>query len=113
MATTWIVAADASRAKVLQVARREQLVEVDDLLNPSGDHDAFARRIAGYLDKARHRQRYDRLLLVAPPRFLGQMRDALGEEVARLVADDLDRDLSWFTAREIEYYFAPGSERAP
>jgi len=34
MANTWIVAADASRARVLQVAGRERLVEVDHLLNP-------------------------------------------------------------------------------
>jgi hypothetical protein len=35
MTTTWIVAADSSRARVLQVADREQkLLEVDDLLNP-------------------------------------------------------------------------------
>ena len=37
MATTWIVAADSSRARVLQVLDREQrLHEVDSLLNPDG-----------------------------------------------------------------------------
>ena len=36
MPTTWIVAADASRARFLQVADRERLVEVEDLVNPEG-----------------------------------------------------------------------------
>ena len=36
MPTTWIVAADASRARILQVTDRERLVEVEDLTNPQG-----------------------------------------------------------------------------
>jgi protein required for attachment to host cells len=36
MPTTWIVAADASRARILQVADRERLVEIEDLVNPEG-----------------------------------------------------------------------------
>jgi hypothetical protein len=37
MATTWIVAADESRARVLQVMDRERhLTEIEDLLNPEG-----------------------------------------------------------------------------
>ena len=36
MATTWIIAADASRARILQVAGRERLVEVQDFVNPEG-----------------------------------------------------------------------------
>jgi hypothetical protein len=34
--TTWIVAADASRARVLQVMDRNRLEEVENLLNPEG-----------------------------------------------------------------------------
>ena len=36
MQTTWIVTADASRARILQVAGRERLVEIEDLANPAG-----------------------------------------------------------------------------
>ena len=148
MTTTWIVAADASRARILQVADRERLVEVEDLLNPEGrlqdreiasdalgrwsgpdrpggnsmpgevgpaEHVArvFAKRIGDYLDKARNERRYDRLFLVAPPKFLGLMRKELGKEVEKLVSQDLSKDLSWFNAREIERYFAKGSAPAP
>src|SRR5439155_1093209 len=40
MTTTWIIAADSSRARILQVTDREQrLDEIDDLLNPEGRVD--------------------------------------------------------------------------
>ncbi len=146
MATTWIIAADASRARILQVTDRERhLAEIDDLLNPEGrvderqlttdaqprfhgssgpasdreetsaaEHatDLFAKRVGDYLDKARSAHRYDRLHLVAPPRFLGKLRGALGKEVQKLVADELPKDLSWLSARELEARLSKGSERA-
>ena len=135
MANTWIVAADSSRARVLQVAGPQRLVEIDNLLNPdgrledreintdargrfSGGHtgeddvgaaehrtELFAKRVGDYLDKARTEHRYDELVLVAPPKFLGMMRKTLGKEVGKLVADQVPKDLSWFNARELESYF--------
>lgn len=148
MATTWIVAADASRARVLQVAGRERLDEVENLLNPEGrlhnreinsdakgrfagpdrpgghssddeehtvDHanEVFAKRVGDYLDKARIEHRFDQLVLVAPPKFLGALRKELDKEVEKLVADELPKDLAWFSERELERYFAKGSGRAP
>jgi protein required for attachment to host cells len=141
--TTWIVAADSSRARILQVADREhRLVEIEDLLNPGGrlndreintdahgrfqgghtadddvgavEHEVelFAKRLGDYLDQARTRHLYDRLHLVAPPKFLGLLRKELGKEVKKLVADEVPKDLSWFNARELEKYFAPGNGRA-
>src|SRR5688572_24257757 len=138
--TTWIVAADSSRARILQVADRERLVEVENFVNPEGrlqdrelttdanprlhgpggmsareepsavEHavEMFSKRIGNYLEKARTDHRYDKLYLVAPPKFLGLIRKELGKEVEKLISDDLDKDLSWFNAREIERYFAKG-----
>jgi hypothetical protein len=62
--------------------------------------------VGRYLDKARIAQRFDRLVLVAPPKFLGALRKELHKEVEKLVADELPKDLSWLKAREIERYFA-------
>jgi protein required for attachment to host cells len=148
MANTWIVAADSSRARVLQVAGRERLVEVEDMINPGGrmdgrelttdahprfsghggvgkpggrstsgpasdrqetsaqehETDLFAKRIGDYLDKARTQHRYDELVVVAPPKFLGVLRKKLDKEVEKLVVSELDKDLSWFNARDIEQY---------
>ena len=140
MTTTWIIAADSSRARILQVTdRAKQLDEIDDLLNPEGRaHDRelisdahprfsghggngsgpgsdreelsatehatelFAKRVGDYLDQARTAHRYDRLHLVAPPKFLGQLRKELGKEVEKLVAEELPKDLSWLSARDIQ-----------
>ncbi len=149
MATTWIVAADESRAKVLQVMDREdRLMEVEDLANPAGraqdrelqtdaeprfngragggpasdserqgavEHSArmFAKELGRYLDHARVEHRFDQLVLVAPPKFLGALRKELHKEVEKLVAEELPKDLSWLNARELERYFAKGSGRAP
>ena len=147
MATTWIVAADESRARVLQVTgQQERLAEIDDLSNPEGraqnreletdaeprfhgnagpasDREAdgaveqsvrtFAKEVGRYLDKARLDRRYDELVLVAPPKFLGALRKELGKEVEKLVAEELPKDLSWFNARDLERYFEKGSGRAP
>jgi len=158
MATTWIIAADESRARVLQVLDREQrLAEIEDLVNPAGrmqerelqtdaeprfnghggvgkpgtattggpasdserqgavEHSArsFAKEVGRYLDKARIEHRFDQLVLVAPPKFLGALRKELHKEVEKLVTDELPKDLSWFNAREMERYFAKGNGRAP
>jgi len=161
MATTWIIAADESRARVLQVTgQEERLTEVEDLVNPSGraqnrelqtdaeprfsghggvgkpggsttsgpgsdretqgavEHSArtFAREVGRYLDKARTEHRYDQLVLVAPPKFLGALRKELHKEVEKLVAEELPKDLSWFNARDLQRYlsdFAKGNGRAP
>jgi protein required for attachment to host cells len=148
MATTWIIAADESRARVLQVLDREQrLAEIEDLVNPAGraqgrelqtdaeprfngsqggpasdperqgavEHSVrtFAKEVGRYLDRARNEHRYDQLVLVAPPKFLGALRKELHKEVEKLVTDELPKDLSWFNAREIEKYFAKGSGLGP
>src|SRR5688572_23204046 len=148
METTWIITADASRARFLQVAGRDNaLTEVEDLLNPEGrlhnreinsdaagrfrgndrpgghasddenrtvDHysELFAKRIGAFLDKARVEHRYDKLYLVAAPKFLGMLRKELGKETEKLVVDELDKDLSWFNARDIERYLGSGEGTA-
>lgn len=120
MATTWIVAADSSRARFLQLAGREPLVELDSLLNPEAridnrelttyaqEHatDLFAKRVCDYLDKARNDHRYDKLVLVAPPKFLGTLRRSLDKEVAKRVVGEMPKDLSWLKERELERYFS-------
>jgi len=136
MTTTWIIAADSSRARILQVTDREEhLAEIDDLLNPAGRVDdrelttdaharfhgssgpasdreepsaaehateLFAKRLGEYLDKARTAHKYDRLHLVAPPKFLGQLRKELGKEVQKLVTEELPKDFSWLKTRGLE-----------
>lgn len=145
--TTWIIAADASRARILQVMDRDgRLDEVEDFVNPSArlherdmttdaeprfnghggvgkagsgrtggpgndreakrkgeyETEVFVRQLGDYLDKARNAHRFDRLHLIAPPRFLGQLRKELAGEVQKLVSDELPKDLSGLDTRELE-----------
>jgi protein required for attachment to host cells len=53
----------------------------------------FAKFLARRLDKARVLRELERLIVVAPPDFLGLMRKALSEETQRLVVFELDRNL--------------------
>jgi protein required for attachment to host cells len=66
--------------------------------------EKFAKELDRFLDRARQERRYDRLFMLAPPKFLGLLRSNLGKEVEKLVGDDMDKDLSWFDAREIERF---------
>ena len=135
-ATSWILVADGSRARIFEAgAREERITEIADLANPQGkssdnelasyspgegrpgprtstqenssaDHtvDLFSKYLARYLEKARTEHRYERVYLIAAPEFLGRLRQDLTAEVRKLVADELDKDISWFNARDIELY---------
>lgn len=142
MQTTWIVAADSSRARIFEVhGAQDHLREVEDLANPAGraqdrelssdargryygkgeqqqghtaephvdeaEHETelFSKRVSEYLDQARVEHRYDKLCLIAFPKFLGLMRRNLSKEAQRLVEDEVPKDISKLEAREIEDYF--------
>ncbi len=53
---------------------------------------AFAVRLADHLEAASGS--YARLLLVAPPAFLGDLREALGDAARRKLRGTLDKDLA-------------------
>jgi protein required for attachment to host cells len=138
MPTTWIVAADSSRARILEQGRDKHLQEIEDLVNPEGraqgrelnsdahgrfnaygnrsrhhtagatqdpvqhDVELFSKELARFLEKARTEHRYDSLCLVAPPKFLGLLRQDLSKEAQKLVAREIDEDLAWFEPPELE-----------
>jgi protein required for attachment to host cells len=63
--------------------------------------DRFARWLADRIDTARKQDRFLHLGLVAPPQFLGLLRNALPEETARRVVLELDKDLTRDTPEEL------------
>lgn len=52
----------------------------------------FAREIAAVLEKGFGRNAYRRLMLVAPPHFLGLLRASLDPQVAKRVEQEHDKD---------------------
>lgn len=63
--------------------------------------EQFAKQISGILDEGRNRQAYGRLVLVAEPRFLGNLRSALSRETASMVSATIDKDLGGIESREM------------
>ena len=85
---------------------RESVGGARHAVEPRQDpHDAaeaaFAHEVAARLERAAAAGRYGRLVVVAPPKFLGQVRPALGAETRRRLAGTLDRDLTHAGAEEI------------
>lgn len=58
-------------------------------------HEAqlFAKRLADRVDQGRTHGEFEQLILVAPPAFLGQLRDSLNDQVLKLVSQSLDKNL--------------------
>jgi len=54
---------------------------------------AFVREVAALLEARAKRNEFDRLVLVAPPRTLGDLREALDKTVKSRVAAEIAKDL--------------------
>lgn len=75
-------------------------------MDPSLDakqHEAavFARRIAELIEHARLHHDVGEIILVAPPRFLGLLRQSLGESARCLVVREIGKNLVRHDARQL------------
>ena len=57
------------------------------------EKDRFARFVADELNAAAAREAFDELLLVAPPRAMQELRDALNEGTLKKLVGTLEKDL--------------------
>ncbi|HFD78794.1 MAG TPA: host attachment protein [Gammaproteobacteria bacterium] len=53
----------------------------------------FARYLARHLDQGRIDGAYDELVLIAPPAFLGLLRNSINKEVMERVSEQIDKNL--------------------
>ncbi|HEX5137738.1 MAG TPA: host attachment protein [Planctomycetota bacterium] len=67
----------------------------------------FAERLSHVLQKGCDEHRFTRLVLVAPPRFLGYLRETLREPVARHVVVSLDKDYTLHDEKELRRLIVP------
>ncbi|WNL44037.1 host attachment protein [Dyella sp. BiH032] len=61
----------------------------------------FARTVADELESGAERKQYDHLILVAPPRFLGVLREQLPETLSRRVVGEIQHDLVSASTQEL------------
>jgi protein required for attachment to host cells len=66
--------------------------------------DIFAHRIAQYLEDAHNANRFDQLLIVAGPAFLGLLRNQLPEQIKKLVRFELDKEITLLSAADIRQH---------
>ena len=53
----------------------------------------FAREVCGEIEQTRRQGELHRIYLIAPPRFLGQLRSAMNKQCAALIAGETDKNL--------------------
>lgn len=58
------------------------------------EKDRFAWRIAAHIEERARRNRFDAVILIAPPRTLGALRPALGPETGRRLLREINKDLT-------------------
>lgn len=68
------------------------------------ENEEFSKAISDFLDHAHHEHRFEKLYVIAPPKFLGLLRKNLSEEAQKLVADEIDKDISWYDRNSIEEF---------
>ena len=66
--------------------------------------NVFSKEVATYLDDARKANKLSRLLIVAAPAFLGELRSHLSTETNDKVVFELNKNLTKSSAEEISKY---------
>ncbi len=73
----------------------------------SAAKEDFVKHIASEIDGEQERGRFEKLVLVAPPRVLTELKEKLSKSMARLVADGLQKDLTKVPDHELAPHLAP------
>jgi len=64
--------------------------------------DRFAAELAEILYKQAHKGKFDKIVLVAPPNTLGELRREMHQEVANKVVGEIPKTLTNHPIEEIE-----------
>lgn len=66
----------------------------------------FAKRIADYLDDARKANKLNKLLIVAAPAFLGELRNHLSVKTSERIVYELDKNLAHHDEKDIRKHLS-------
>lgn len=73
----------------------------------------FAAELAGVINAAAQAGRYDRLVLIAPARTLGDLRGGLDKAAANKVGEELAKDLTTIAAHDLPHHLGDILEVGP
>ena len=62
----------------------------------------FAQQLADELDEAREGGQFGELALIAPPKFLGWLRDAISPQTQNTVSAEIDKDFSKLSLHDLK-----------
>ena len=66
--------------------------------------DNFAHSVAQYLEDAHNAHKFEQLLIVSDPSFLGLLRNQLSDHVKKLVQFELDKNITTHSAADIRQH---------
>ena len=66
----------------------------------------FAKRIADYLDKTRKANKLNKLVIIAAPAFLGELRNHLSTETSKKIVFELDKNLAHHSEEDIRSHLS-------
>ncbi len=140
---TWILVADAGRARVVQhdgpgrglqavprlAAQQTVPANQDEAADRQGRSfarqgpgrsamerpseparlakKAFAKDLAAMLTRELDKGSYDRLIVVAPPTNLGDLRAAVSDRVRATISHEIDKDLTHVPVRDLAAFLEP------
>ena len=134
---TWVVVADASRARLFEKNALSPLTELQTFVhlesrqsnstaadehgrvfenerprhyiepkNSVSQHEEhiFAHELGRFLDSAEADHRFDHLVLIAPPAFLGALRERIEARTQKHIAGTLNKNLTMEPPKRIARY---------
>lgn len=62
----------------------------------------FAQELAKLLENERNKGIFEKLVVIAPPQFLGDLRSTLSDNVRKCVVQEINKDLTMLPAHDLE-----------
>lgn len=69
----------------------------------------FAKKVSTFLEESHQKQKFDELVLISDPHFMGRLRGLMSKEVKQAIAREVIKDLGMVTAQELQNRLWPES----
>ena len=102
----WVLVGDKAGVKVYESdVLLEELTLADELTlahaHVAHDADRFVRAVAKLVNDAESQHRFERLILAAPPHFLGDVREHLSHNAQKRVVASIHHDWTHLGAHDL------------